>query len=344
METFEEEEREEELREKTSFFWEWFAFCVLIIGLSLIVILVASWYTGWFWLSGLLIVPVVVCAGIIFKHRYIVDQKHAVVYEWRGERVEPLVPGMYFPFPFFGFLSEGVEVPTNPIVLNIFTGSRDGLVKAEKYYGSQEDVQPETGAAIRLAYDITLQIVDPNKFVYSFDNCYAQIASLVEKEVMVYVHNNEAEKIYDNFTKENWQELVVDKLSATVETMGVILISFIPKGIKDNPEVEADRLKVEKERRRGEVLEKQLKNQEIVAKIEQKNNEIRQEQIASIMKSSGCSAAEALNFLNREKTLETVKEAAKDGHLTFMDASGNGTLSQSAALGYGLNMGRGEKS
>jgi ABC-type phosphate transport system ATPase subunit len=101
---------------------------------------------------------------------------------------------------------------------------------------------------------------------------------------------------------------------------------------------------VEKERRRGEVLEKQLKNQEIVAKIEQKNNEIRQEQIASIMKSSGCSAAEALNFLNREKTLETVKEAAKDGHLTFMDASGNGTLSQSAALGYGLNMGRGEKS
>jgi len=341
MEDFKEEERKEELREKTSFFGEWLIFCVIIIGLSLVIITVAARYTGWVWLFGLLIVPVIVCAGIIFKHRLIVDQKHAVVYEWHGERVKPLPPGIYFPFPFFGFLSEGVEVPTNPVVLHIFTGLRDGLAEADKYYGSQEDVQPETGAAIRVAYDVAIRIINPDKFVYSFDDCYAQIASLVEKEVMFFIRGNEAEKIYDNFAKEDWKTSIVDKLSSSIEEeMGAILMYFVPKSIKDNPEVEADRLKVEKERRHGEILEKQLQNQEIVEKIEQTNNQIRQQKIASVMEKSSCSAEEAFNFLNREKTLDTVKEAAANGHLTFMDASGNGTLSQGAALGYGLNIGK----
>ncbi|HRM89169.1 MAG TPA: hypothetical protein PLK68_01775, partial [Thomasclavelia ramosa] len=214
---------------KTSFFSQWLIFCLVVISLSSVAIVFIVKYTGLFWLYWFMIFSPLICAGIIFNSREIVNQTKVVIYEWRGRRMRPFLPGIYFPFRFFSFLSEGIEVPTNLLVLHIFSGSRDGLADIKKY-GSPDNLLPKKGGAIRLGYDITCRIINPTKFVYSYySEAYTQISNLVEKEVTVWVNNQEAEFVYNNFTQENWQELVIKKLASLVEEqMGVILMSFIP--------------------------------------------------------------------------------------------------------------------
>ena len=99
------------MKEKKSFWVEWLIFLIIIAllvwgGIALINNFI-GWYSPWCWI----VVPIIFCT-ILFRHRIIVPQEHEVVYEWQGEVVAPLRPGIYFPFSFsfLGLLSEGVAV------------------------------------------------------------------------------------------------------------------------------------------------------------------------------------------------------------------------------------------
>jgi len=324
---------------KKSFVVDWIIFFTLITLLAMAIIFaVASLVSrpDMFW--SLAVLPIFYTI-ILYKNRLVIEPKHTVIYEWRGKIMRPLDSGVYFPFKFFGLLSSGTKIQMNKQILFILTGARDNLSPdiIKKYiYGSQVDIQPGTGAVLRLMYDIETECLDPIKLVYNFDDGYQQAASLIETEVIKYIHTHESEYIYDNFAKENWEDLVLSKVRANIfEKIGLQIIAFVPKNIINTPEVEKSRLAVELEGRKSEVLKTQLKNVEIEKRIAQELDAIRENSIRTVINTAGVSGVEALDYLKHEKTLAAVTESSKSGNFAYIE--GSGKLSEGAALGLGLN-------
>lgn len=343
---------------KKVFFKAWMFASIAAMVLAIIAALVAVFLgaSTKIFLS-LILVPFIILF-LFLNNRVIVEPGWNYLYTWNGQKMNPFEPGVYYLFPYFGFLTEKAAVPMNRQMIYVLSGSREGLSEstADIYaYGTDSDIEPETGSALRLKYKLEIQCVDPSKLFYNQADSYAYVAGIVELEIIKYVHNHDSEYVIDHFAKELWDNLIVQRLRGVIlNDAGIELISFIPGDIILSPENEASRSQVEQENRkleiaaaqlkvdvkkeegRKKILQARLKNMAVQKQIASEENKIRDEEILAIKVAAGVNGIVALNHVTSNKKLDTILEAAKAGGVTYVDDS-KGSLSAASAMSFAIN-------
>lgn len=348
---------------KKVFFWAWFWLDVLITLVMAIALIVICYNVG-YWVSLFsLFLPSLVVGKLYWDSGISIPTGIERIYEWRGKAMEPLVPGWYHPFKYFGFLKpDEVDVPMNIQTLYILTGTRDGLSSDDFelfYYGTQSDIEPGTGAALRLKYKVDFECVDSIKLRYKHNDPYTYIAGLVESKVNIYVHGLKSEEIIDNFTKTDWHKTLVSDVeteSQLINHLGVRLISFIPIDVILSVKAEEWRQLEDAEERKGKIMKIAINN-EVMAEVEKKrilnaqlvnskkvkelaviNNKIEVDFINDIKNEVGVNSVMALKYAMHKNTLKTVTEASKNSEFAYIDGSGSGdnTIAQAAKISMGF--------
>jgi len=348
------------------FILAWGAFFVSLLVVATFVLWVICYFVTKFnlftkpelvyWL--LLAVPFVVWY-LRLTNRLEVSPELNVIGEWQKRKMEPFKPGWHFPFRYFGFFEEIAEVPMNKQTLFILSGQRDGIEQAvvDQYvYGTASNMEPGTGDFIRLLYRVEIKCIDSLAATYNVDDPYEYIAGVIELNVGLYVHKSDGEEIIDKFTKETLDSIININIQEQILTdTGIKLISFIPVDVINTPEVEAIRRELDHEERQtainkakiknavqikegdGELLKVTLANKAIEEDISKKDDQIRTNEIKSIKDATGVSGDEALKFIIKDKTLETIAAASQTGNITYIDDSNNGNLNPAAAMGFAIN-------
>lgn len=286
------------------------------------------------------IIPLTTLIILRWKNRVEVPANWEYLYEWSGEKLLPLIPGLYFPFPYFGFLSDVSKVLMNQQMIYILSGVRDGLSPDDikKYkYGSQTNVEPGTGDFLRLKYGAEIQCVDSTKLVYVKNNPFSFIAGLLELEVVKFIKTLNSEKVNDRFVKCKWDKRLAVITASMESEIGVKIIRFVPIDVMNTPQSEQSRREVELKKRERESLKEELLNMEVKKKISVEADEMRSNAIKTIKSDAGVNGVVALKFISEQQKLTTIETASKKGNITYMDSSGSGKLSDSFAMGWGLN-------
>lgn len=311
----------------------------------------------WLLVFFLLIFP-----GLIWFNRLEVSPEWELIAEWGKERMEPFKNGYHFPFRYFGYFEEIAEVPMNQQTLHILSSKRDRVEKevAEIYvYGKASDIKPGTGASLGLSYEVEFKCLDSSALVYyGTGDPYEYVVSVIEHHVKLYAKSLVSEVIIDHFPDQDLDLLVPAKVQSRILALtGIELISFIPGSVFISKESEADRSILEKEKREFELNRAKIKNQkqlengkngvlkaefsnmEVIKNISKEKDQVLANKVKSIMTEAGVSGEEALKIVMKEKTLETVGAASKNGSIVYIDESsnGNGNLNQGAALGFAIN-------
>lgn len=334
---------------KEVFLKAWISLVLGLLALALVIaiaVMVLGGIYGFFWWAvpvALVIFfsPLVIITIIRWQKRVEVPANWEYLYEWSGQPMTPLKPGLYYPFPYFGFLSEDSRVLMNKQIIYIMSGSRDGLDSAdvEKFaYGSLTDVEPGTGDFIRLKYGLEIQCIDSKKLVYERTDPFGFIAGLTEKEVVLFVKGLSGEDINDQFINNDWDANLIAKLQTLIETeSGVKILRFIPIDVMNTPETEAARRAEEMKKREKAVLEAELKNMEVKEKISAKADGMVTHTIDSVKNTAGVNGLVALKFITEKQKLSTIENASKNGQFTYMDSSGSGKLTDASAMGWGFH-------
>jgi hypothetical protein len=344
---------------KRIFSWLWLALflassLVLFIILKIIISLFAI--SGWYVLLTLLLLPLFIF--LIWKNRVEVDPETELVVEFFKEKVEPLKNGYHFPQKFLTAYHEKKLVPTNERSLYILSGRREGLEPEDiklYLYGDNSDMEPGTGDSLRLKYIAVVQCVNSSTFSYRTVDPYGYAANIIEHAVEIYVHSLSSEEIIDGFNKQDVSIIPNSFLEDILQTTGLEVVKFIPGDPILNPETEKMRIeleskkrqveitradadnKVELEKGRRKVIDERIVTADRELQLAAKSNKVVTERIAAL-KDSGLSETDALSFIMREKTLETINEASGKGGLVYIDeGSKNGNLSQSASMGFAIN-------
>lgn len=291
-----------------------------------------------------------VYAYIVWKNKLIVPPEYEYIYEWQGEKLEPLKSGYNYIFPFFGFLKGRVKIPTNIQTLNILIGVRDGLPESITkcfVFGSAVNIRPEEGDTIRVLFKVEYQNIDSLKLFYAKNNPYDYIVSLIEFKVGAYMRKpikDDSEALSDHFLSKNWDAEVLDSIEnqyrlkdEIFDFIGVKLIHIIPVNLLFSPEIEEAKKKIEVEKRRRGLLEEELNNMNTEESIAKKRNEINSNEIEKVMKTANVGGQEALNFILKEKTLTAITQASKTGNITYIDGSGKDNFSSGVGFGWGLS-------
>jgi len=328
------------MKVKMIFFLDWAVFFTITTLLIVTILLVAcSLWLPWQMMWSLFLLPIVY-GLLVWQARLPVSPKQNIICERKGKALPPLTPGWYYPLRYFDLCREIAEVPMNKQMLCVLTGTREGFAPeiVEQYtYGTPSNIEPGTGDFIRLMYKLEFQCQDSIKLVYAVDDPYAYIVGLTETYVNSYVHVNNSEHIVDHFSREDWEVEVLSKIRSTVlAVVGIDLISFVPVDVINTPEVEEARRNTDLEKRKKEILEAKLVNLSVTENISKKNDAIKAHSIASVMGQANVSGVDALQFLTKDKTLNTILEASKEGSITYVDDSGNGNMNQAAALGWAI--------
>lgn len=338
-------------------FIRWWLFLVVVVSLVLLVpILIISLTIAKEFIASLLgcigvsvlislIVGIITAISLRWQARVEVSAEWELVYEWSGKRIKPFKPGLYYPFPYLGFLNDGILVPTNSQILNILTGSRDEGIKEqlddyEDYeYGSHTNFDPATGDVLKLVYKIEIECEDSLKLVYAKNDPYRYIAGMVEIKIIRYLKSRKLsdEQINDEFSTIDWMNELRAIIDTIKDDVGVEIKAFIPVDVINTPETEESRQGIMIEKRRREFLKEELKNNKVQQKISQIDDFKRVHTITSIIDEAGVHGNKALDYLATEKKLKAVVEAAKEGDMTFMDNSANGNLSGVYSMGWGFN-------
>jgi hypothetical protein len=349
-------------KERISEYWNWLLVAAFISGLvAIAIVLVIFSFDFWWIFSALLIIPAVLY--LKWEGRLVVDAEFNLIAEWKGEKVEPLTPGIYYPFRYGDFFKLIAKVPMNIQTLHILSGEREGLkddIVKLYLYGTASNMEPGTGDSVRLLYKLEFKCLNPIALVYTMDNPYDYLAGETELEVSQYIHKNTSEDIVDNFSREGLAQSpdlnIVPKIKDDVlNKIGVEVIAFIPVDVILTPEKEALRRAQEREDNRkpliesqlanavveeagqAQILQAQLNNMEIKKNIAKEHNEIMSNKINKIKADTGVDGATALQFYTKQRTIDVVADASKTGSITYIDDSSNsGTLSQAAALGWAI--------
>jgi len=231
----------------TNVFWKWwvgsFVVATTLILLIISGIVLFGGFSGHlFWM--LFVVPVIF-AFLMWSNRLIVQPEWNHIYTWKGKKMEPLVPGIYYLFTSLGFLTEVAEVPMNNQMLFIYSGLRAWVSEQTRnmyIYGTDSNVEPGTGAALGLEYKVEIKCVDPTKLVYNQPDSFSYIAGVIELEISKYVHRRKSERVIDLFQTRKWDEKLLPIIGPGILThVGVQLISFVAGDIILNPESEISR-------------------------------------------------------------------------------------------------------
>lgn len=271
------------------------------------------------------------------------------VYQWNGQRIEPLKPGLYYPFYYFDMLSSCSEVLMKSQKLNILTGVRTGLSPelVETYnYGSPTNIEPKTGDYVRLMYAAEVKCHNSQKMAYEKTDPFGFIVGLLEQEVIIYIKTLDNEGINDYFVggipSAEWILRVTTKLAPIIlNEVGMELLRFIPIDVLNTPETEASRRKVEEKKREKEVLKAELSNMTEKKLIGIEADSIATHAISAkieaIKTKAGVNGVVALKYLAHLDTTQGVVQASQKGNITYMSDAGNSKLTDSFALGWGLN-------
>ena len=353
------------MKKKNVFFWCWLALFSIPVLIALFILLLCNW--GWFifWLLGTIAWLVFVLC-LRWRSKLIVLPEWVVIAEWCGKKMEPFANGYHYPFRKFGFFNVVAEVPMNKQTLYILSGVRDNLAPElinQYTYGTASNIEPDTGDYLRLLYRVEVKCVNPLALVYNINNPYDYVAGIIEHKVSLYVHRKKSEDIIDHFSEQTLSSIFsasatdpVDVRNQILSDTGLELLTFIPIDVINTPEVEAIREKLDTEQRQSaiikaqtknetlreqgkkKVLNAQLSNMSVKEAIGQKSNDILVNELKAITNNTGVSGDEALKFIAKEKTLETIKDSSATGNVTYIDESGSkGNLKQAAALGFAIN-------
>ena len=365
------------MKNKTRFLRAWVLFTLGVFAASFIALVLIRWFLVYidyfdkdnkifillavnkfiYWF--LILIPIVIWF-IRRSNRLEVSQGWNVIGEWEKQRMQPFEPGWHYPFWYFGYFDDVSEVPMNKQTLSILSGRREGYEQSiidEYVYGSASDMDPGTGSALCLLYKADIQCVDSLTANYCVKgDPYEYIADRVEWCVGLYVHARSSEEIIDNFSKETLDSVIPDYIKEDVLlSTGFELLSFFPGDVSFNEETAASRAKEEQLKRKKVenslelenkvqlevgnklILLAELDNRTVIENIAKKDDQIRVNTIKSLKDGADVDGEKALEFIIKEKTLETVKESAQKGNITYIDDSKGGALNQSAALGFAIN-------
>ncbi|MFZ2310120.1 MAG: SPFH domain-containing protein [Patescibacteria group bacterium] len=326
---------------KKVFLKAWLWLDLIITILVAVVLTIIGYYSSyWFVLFGAFL-PSLIIIILRWKNKVTVATGFNRVYEWQGRVMEVVMPGLYFPFPYFSFLNKEVDVPINQLTLFIMTGSRNGLpsdVVDCFCYGSHNNAESKKGVPLRLMYKVYIECLDPKKIIYGAVDSYSYIAQSVESCVNAYVRSRKIEEIVDKFVSEDWEKQIVSKIRGSImDRVGVNLISFVPVAIINTPEIEHFRLAVEMEIRKGEmikaeinnevklevgrgmVLDAKLKNMDAEKAIASDYNKIYINQIKSLKETLDLDGYAVLNFLSEQEKWKVFMEISKNGKAVYMD-------------------------
>lgn len=331
------------MKSNVVFFKAWTIFFIVVTSLVL-GCLTTAWYFGLpgqiFWLLCLL--PFIYI-GLVLGSRDKVEPNFVVVHHWFSKALEPIPPGFFFPFKYFGLLDEGTQVPVNDQKISILTGSRKGLpedVINNYVYGSSLNMHSKSGSNIKLIYDVIVRCVDPVKIISYLNSGdpYESVVDRVELSVNAYIRARHSEAIINNLGSENWDEKVLFPVrSSILSDIGVKLISFRPVAIITAPEIDNMRLAVEiesrkgkiikaetanaveKEKGRGRILRSELANMDVNIAASAKKDKIRANEANLIMSTMGVDGVTALSFVLEKEKLQTFLEISKTGKVVFIE-------------------------
>lgn len=319
---------------KYVFFWTWVLVAVLLIAVAVIIVwalraLDVLSPEGWYWI---LLVPIILLVTI-WNRRIKVPPRWEYVWEWGGSIGEPLTPGWYFAPKILGLFRLVGKVPMYDQFVNVISGSRNGVSKGlvdSHPYGTESDVEPESGAVVKLVYSLRIRCENSVDALYKMDDPFSYIALSVEKKVVEFAKTKDSEKLSDELNSHDWKTEIGPLTAELLENTGFLVLEFIPQDIINTPEVQVLRNEVGEQQLRGELLEAELLNKNKEQKIAEKDNSIKSSRLKVLKDAFGTSDLTA-RIWEAEVRAETIKEAAKSKNLIIVDTKSNESLMSSAA-------------
>lgn len=320
----------------------WVMLILAVLGLS--VIILAVLITAKIlpvWTYSLISIVVLILLVYIWQSRLEVTPRWELLWEWEGKKGVPLQAGWYFPPRFLSFFRVISRVPMYVLDMGVLSGTEDGLdtnlVKSHAY-GTRSDIEPKSGAVLRLVYTIRVQVFDALALYYNMTDAYTYLAYQIEKEMVAYAKSLDSESITDDFHKHDWEEEIVIKLfEKMLEEIGVKILEIIPQDVIHTQEIQDLRNKTGEENVREELLKVQLRNKDQEINIAKKDNQMTEERIAAIKKSLGGSDELAATVLTRQLTLATIEKSAGKGMTYVDDANKSGVLSGAHAMSFAIS-------
>lgn len=324
-----------------SLFW-WGTFLALLVLISL----ASAVFIG-FWCLVVLAAALITFFVALWSSRLVVPENWNYIFEWNGEALDPLEPGMYFPFPWLGFLKAKGMVPMNRQTLRVLSGERKGCPEdiIKKYpYGADSNIEPASGDEFKALYHVETQCTDSKKFAYAYDDTYSYVVSLIESRVRNFLGSKTGEDVSDKFSSYPWKIEVLDSvyggnsLSYYIEeNFGLKIIEILSIDIILTPEVEEFRRKLDESSRKKEIYEVEAEAADARKKLQAKNDEITKNTISVIKNTAGVNGNKALDYMTSNKKLETMETVSKNGANTFIDGAGGGSFVGGTGFGWGFN-------
>lgn len=324
-----------------SLFW-WGGFFVLLILVSL-----GSIFFIGLWSLAVLFVLFGIFIWTLWSNRLVVPENWNYIFEWNGEALDPLEPGLYFPFPWFGFLKAKGMVPMNRQTLRVLSGERKGCPEdiVKKYpYGADSNIEPASGDEFKALYHLETQVVCPKIFAYAYDDTYSYVVGLIESRVRNFLGSKTGEDVSDNFSSYPWKIEVLDSvyggnsLSYYIEeNFGLKIIEILSIDIILTPEVEELRRKLDESSRKKEIYEVEVLAAEARQKLQAKNDEITKNTISVIKNTAGVHGNKVLDHIVANEKLKTIEAVSKNGNNVFIDGSSSGGFGNGVAFSWGFD-------
>ncbi len=324
------------------FFKAWLILIVLVLAVSAAILTtLISFGVLPVWTYSLMIIIALVLAVYVWQSRIEVTPRWELLWEWEGKKGVPLPAGWYFPPRFLGFFRSIARIPMYVLDMGVLSGTEDGLdanlIKSHAY-GTRSDIEPKSGAVLRLIYTIRVQVFDALSLYYNMTDAYTYLAYQVEKEMVAYAKMLDSESITDDFHKHDWEEEVVVKLfEKMLDEIGVKILEIIPQDVIHTQEIQDLRNKTGEEKVREELLIVQLRNKDQEIGIAKKDNQMTRERIEAIKESLGGSDELAATVLTRQLTLATIEKSAGKGMTYVDDANKSGVLSGAHAMSFAIS-------
>ena len=334
-------------RVQRGIFWQvWIALAfVLTVVMALIIwgLQALDIVKGW----GLISLTPLVLLLLIWSQRLKVLPRWQYVWEWLGKVGEPLTPGWYFIPRFFGLFRLVARVPMYDQFLNIISGERTGINQDlidSHPYGTNSDIEPKSGAVVKLIYSLRIRCEDSVAAVYKMEDPFSYLAFSVEKNVVRFAKTKDSESLGDEFNSKehDWQTEIDDLAGNLFTKTGFRVLELIPHDIANTAEVQNLRNKVGEKQVEGELLGVELKNKEFEIQIAEKDNEIKLSRLAVINEALKDSRL-AAEVWKSEVRAEAIKVASKGNNLILMDSSDNESIIKGAAGTFLNKSGRREE-
>ena len=319
-------------RVQRGIFWlAWIGLALVLVVVMAIIVwaLLALNVKAW----GLIFLTPLILLILIWYQRVKVLPRWQYVWEWLGKVGEPLTPGWYFIPRFFGLFHLVARVPMYDQFLNIISGDRSGISQDlinSHPYGTNSDIEPKSGAVVKIIYSLRIRCEDPIAAVYNMEDPFSYLALSVEKKVVEFAKTKDSESLSDEFNSHNWQAEIDALAPGLLARTGFSVLELIPQDIANTVEIQNFRNKVGEKQIEKKLLTVELENKDFEVQIAEKDNTIKLSRLAVMNESLKDSRLVAAVWQSEVKA-EAIKAASKGGNLILMDASEGDAVIKGAA-------------